>query len=41
MDYPGRMERARRLLADKKVDLLAVSPGDDMRYLLGYAPHPG
>jgi Xaa-Pro aminopeptidase len=40
MDYPGRMERARRLLAEKKVDLLAVSPSDDMRYLLGYAPHP-
>lgn len=38
MDYAGRIERARRLMGEQRIDLLAVSPGDDMRYLLGYAP---
>jgi Xaa-Pro aminopeptidase len=40
MDYAARMERARRGMADQRIDLLAVSPSDDMRYLLGYAAHP-
>ncbi len=40
MDYAARMNGARRLMAEQKVDLLAVAPSDDMRYLLGYVPHP-
>lgn len=39
MDYTARIERARRLMAEKGIDLLAVPPGDDMRYLLGYTPY--
>jgi Xaa-Pro aminopeptidase len=39
MDYAARVERARHLMAEKGIDLLAVPPGDDMRYLLGYAPY--
>ncbi len=38
MDYAARMSGARRLMAEQKIDLLAVAPSDDMRYLLGYAP---
>jgi len=34
------MVAAQRLMGEQKIDLLAVSPGDDMRYLLGYMPHP-
>jgi len=40
MDYVARMNGARRLMGEQQIDLLAVSPGDDMRYLLGYVPHP-
>jgi Xaa-Pro aminopeptidase len=40
MDYAARMGAAQRRLAEQNIDLLAVSPGDDMRYLLGYVPHP-
>lgn len=40
MDYAARMSAARRLMSEQQVDLLAVSPSDDMRYLLGYVPHP-
>jgi Xaa-Pro dipeptidase len=39
MDYAARMGAAQRRLAEQKIDLLAVSPGDDMRYLLGYVAH--
>ena len=39
MDYAARMREARQGLAGQHIDLLAVSPDDDMRYLLGYAPH--
>jgi len=39
MDYAARMTGARRLMGEQQIDLLAVSPGDDMRYLLGYMPH--
>lgn len=39
MDYAARIERARHLMAEKQIDLLAVPPGDDMRYLLGYTPY--
>ncbi len=38
MDYGSRIERARQLMVEKGIDLLAISPGDDMRYLLGYTP---
>jgi Xaa-Pro aminopeptidase len=39
MDFAGRIGQAQRLMAERAIDLLAVSPGDDMRYLLGDAPH--
>jgi Xaa-Pro aminopeptidase len=39
MDYAARITQARERMAAQGIDLLAVSPGDDMRYLLGYAPH--
>jgi len=38
MDYSTRIEEARRRMATKQVDLLAVSPGDDLWYLCGYSP---
>lgn len=38
IDYPARIEAVRRELASKHIDLLAVSPGYDTRYLLGYSP---
>jgi Xaa-Pro aminopeptidase len=40
MDYAGRMKAARRLMVEQQIDLLAVAPNEDMRYLLGYFPHP-
>lgn len=39
MDSTGRLDRVRRLMGERRMDLLAVSPGDDLRYLLGYSPH--
>ncbi|HLW48376.1 MAG TPA: Xaa-Pro peptidase family protein [bacterium] len=39
MDYAGRLERVRRLMGERGMDLLAVAPGDDLHYLLGYSPH--
>jgi Xaa-Pro aminopeptidase len=39
MDFAGRLDRVRRLLGERGIDLLAVAPGDDLRYLLGYSPH--
>jgi Xaa-Pro aminopeptidase len=39
MDFAGRLDRVRRLMGERRIDLLAVSPGDDLCYLLGYSPH--
>jgi Xaa-Pro aminopeptidase len=39
MDFAGRLDRVRRLMGERRMDLLAVAPGDDLRYLLGYSPH--
>ena len=39
MDYAARMRAARGRMAQERIDLLALSPDDDMRYLLGFAPH--
>ncbi len=33
-----RLARARAAMADRGIGLLAVSPSDDLRYLLGFAP---
>ena len=38
MDYAARVERVRRRMQEQRMDLLAVAPGDDLRYLLGYSP---
>jgi len=38
MDYAARIEQARRRMAAQKIEMLAVSPGDDLRYLVGYSP---
>lgn len=38
MDYAARVRRARELMAERGINLLAVAPGDDLRYLLGYSP---
>ncbi|TMI83647.1 MAG: aminopeptidase P family protein, partial [Bacillati bacterium ANGP1] len=40
MDYAVRQQAARRLMGDQHIDLLAVAPSDDLRYLVGYVPHP-
>jgi Xaa-Pro aminopeptidase len=39
MDYAARMAKVRGRMEAQQIDLLAVSPSDDMYYLLGYAPH--
>ncbi len=39
MDYAARLDQARRLMAAQRIDLLAVAPGDDLRYLCGFSPH--
>ena len=39
MDHAARMATARGLMAAQQIDMLAVSPSDDMYYLLGYSPH--
>ncbi len=38
MSSGARIAQAQRLLAEQAIDLLAVSPGDDLVYLLGYSP---
>lgn len=38
IDYSARVDAVRRQLANSRVDLLAVSPSDDTRYLLGFSP---
>lgn len=40
MDPTGRIDRIRRGMAERGIDLVACSPGDDLRYLLGYTPTP-
>jgi Xaa-Pro aminopeptidase len=38
MDYVARVRQCRQFMAEQKIERLALSPGDDMRYLLGYTP---
>src|SRR5579875_2403909 len=40
VDYGERRARLRQQLGEQKADLLAVSPGPDMLYLMGYYPMP-
>lgn len=40
MDYAGRRAHLRQQIQEQGIDLVAVSPGDNMRYLLGFATHP-
>lgn len=39
MDYAGRLERVRRAMAETGIDLLAIPPSDDLKYLTGFSPH--
>lgn len=39
MNVTGRLDRVRQSMQERRIDLLAVAPGDDLRYLLGYTPH--
>src|SRR3972149_3325446 len=36
---PPRVEAARGQMVTEGIDLLAIPPGDDLLYLLGYTPH--
>jgi len=38
MDYAGRLDRIRQAMAERGIALLAVPPGDDLRYLTGFSP---
>lgn len=38
MDYTARIERLRDAMRASRIDLLAVPPGDDLRYLTGFTP---
>ena len=40
MDYPGRRNALRRRMAERGADLVAIAPGPDMQYLLGFYPRP-
>lgn len=40
IDYAARRRHVRTAMAEQKVDLLAVAPGQNMYYLLGFFPHP-
>lgn len=40
IDYGARREKIVAALARRRIDLIALSPGDNLRYLLGYTPHP-
>lgn len=40
MDYAARRAAVRRQMRDQDVDLLAVAPGPDMYFLLGFHPLP-
>lgn len=38
MDFAGRMTAVRRAMQHHRIDLLALPPGDDLRYLTGFSP---
>lgn len=38
MDYEARLTRIRQALAQQRITLLAVPPGDDLKYLTGFSP---
>jgi len=38
MDYAARLDRLRRAMAANGISLLAVPPGDDLKYLTGFSP---
>src|SRR5258708_12724967 len=40
MDSQHRLDRVRDAMVQQAIDLLAVPPGDDLQYLLGFSPHP-
>jgi Xaa-Pro aminopeptidase len=40
IDYAARRQKVRATMAQQGVDLLAVAPGQNMYYLLGFFPHP-
>src|SRR6267143_5648158 len=40
MDSQHRLDRVRDDMVQQAIDLLAVPPGDDLQYLLGFSPHP-
>jgi len=40
MDYAGRRSALRRRMVERDVDLVAIAPGPDMQYLLGFYPRP-
>lgn len=37
MDYAERVKRAQRAMRDQRIDLLAIPPGDDLVYLVGFS----
>jgi Xaa-Pro aminopeptidase len=39
MNYASRRTRLREMCAQQQIDVLAVAPGPNMSYLLGYHPH--
>jgi Xaa-Pro aminopeptidase len=39
MDSQHRLDRVRDAMVQQGIDLLAVPPGDDLQYLLGFSPH--
>src|SRR5260370_37484491 len=40
MDSQQRLDRVREAMVQQAIDLVAVPPGDDLQYLLGFSPHP-
>ncbi len=38
MDYALRVDRARRAMREREIDLLAIPPSDDLTYLVGFSP---
>ncbi len=40
IDYLARRRKVRAAMAQQGIDLLAVAPGQNMFYLLGFFPHP-
>lgn len=39
MDYAARLDRLRRAMTQTGIDLLAIPPSDDLKYLTGFSPH--